>query len=312
MRSASLVLLLCPHVALAEAPPPPPPPPLALMYSSLTVLRVNPLGLQEQAEIGLQARMWTSDSLLLRDTFAGLYFSPLLTPGFLAPAVTLKVQPLALLRLEAKYSWVKYLGTFNLLQSYESPAAVYSDTAIKDRGDQSYAADGVSLALTAELRGKVGPVVARSRFSATFHDMELRAGDRVWYDQFFDLLVPGTGWTLTNDLDVLWQLPIDATKGSMFMAGARYSVAAPIYGPQHYAPGQAQEHDNGPFHRVGPMFVYTFFDEPGAAFNKPSLIAIVNWHLVHRWRTGEDSSAAFPYLVVGFAFTGELVRLVTD
>lgn len=269
---------------------------------------MNPLGLQEQADFGLQARLFTGDSVLLKDTFAGIYFSPLLTPAYLSPAIALKVQPLAVLRLEAKYSWVKYLGTFNLLQSYPTPAADYSDTAIKDRGDQAYDTSGTSLALTAELRGKVGPVVARTRMVATFHDMELNAGDRVWYDQYYDLLVSGSGWTLTNDLDVLYQLPLDES-GAMLMLGARYSLGVPFYSADDYG-GGAQAHDNGPFHRVGPMAVYTFFDEPGAAFNKPSIIAIVNWHLVHRFRTGEDTSAALPYLVIGFAFTGELLRLM--
>lgn len=310
MRAPILALVIAaglPTAALAAEIPPPPG--LALIYSSLTVLRVNPLGLQEQAEIGLQARLWSSDSMLLKDSFVGLYFSPLLTPGFLSPAVAIKVQPLAVLRLEAKYSWVKYLGTFNLLQSYPTPAADYSDSAIKARGDQAYDTSGTNLTLTAELRGKVGPVVARSRLAATYHDMELNAGDRVWYDQYYDLLVSGSGWTLTNDLDVLYQIPLDEA-GAMLMLGARYSLGVPLYSADDYGLGGVQEHDNGPFHRAGPMAVYTFFDEPGAAFNKPSIIAIVNWHLVHRFRTGEDTSAALPYLVIAFAFTGELARLM--
>jgi len=142
---------------------------------------------------------------------------------------------------------------------------------------------------------------------ATFHDMDLREGDRVWYDQYLDLLIPGTGWTLANDLDVLWQIPMDED-GAMLMLGARYTVATPLYAATDFLPGESQEHENGPFHRLGPMFVYTFFDRPGAAFNKPSLIAIVSWHLAHRYRTGADTSQALPYAVLAFAFTGELWR----
>lgn len=309
MRAALVSLTVALAPALAWAADPPPIPRLSLTYSSLTVLRVNPLGLQEQAEIGLQYRLFDSDSMLLRDSFAGVYFQPLLTPGFLAPAFGVKIQPLAMLRLEAKYAFIKYLGTFNLLQSYPSPDANYSDSAIDDRGDAAYDASGTSLTLTGELRGKVGPIVARSRLQLVYQDLDLRAGDRVWYDQYYDVLAPGSGWVLTNDLDVLWQIPMDEA-GAMLMAGVRYSLATPLYGADDYAPGQAQEHENGPFHRAGPMFVYTFFDEPGAAFNKPSIIAIVNWHLAHRWRTGEDTSGALPYIVLGFAFTGELARLM--
>jgi len=307
--AASALVALAPTLASAEPPPPPPMPRLALTYSALTVLRVNPLGLQFQGDLGLQLRLWDSESVLLRDSFVGLSFSPLLTPAFLSPAVSLKLQPLALLRLEARYAWLGYLGTFDLVQSYDSPAADFSDTAIKARGDTAYSTTGTSLTLTAELRAKVSKLAARSRLSAVYQDLEVRAGDRVWYDQYYDLLAGAQGWLVVNDLDVLWQQPLDEATGEMLMLGARYSFGLPLYGADDYAPGQAQAHDNGPFHRLGPMAVYTFYDEPGAAFSKPSIIVLVNWHLAHRWRTGEDVSAALPYIVLGFAFTGEVWRL---
>lgn len=309
MRSAVVVLLASitsPALAAAAEPGGP----WSLTYTNLTVLRVNPLGLQEVFDIGLQYRLSDSDSLLLKDTFAGIYSSNLLTPAFLNPGVAVKIQPLAVLRFEARWSWMSYLGNFDLVQSFPSPSADHSDSTIEERGERglNYSTSGWNASFVAELRGKVGPVVARSRLNAIYHSMDLAAGDRLWYDAYADLLVPGKGWALSNDLDVLWQIPIDDAAGSMFMAGLRWSIATPIYGAEDFAPGEAQEHDNGPYQRLGPMFVYTFFDEPGAAFNKPSIIAIVNLHLAHRFRTGEDTPQALPYFVLGFICTGDLWR----
>ena len=42
-------------------------------------------------------------------------------------------------------------------------------------------------------------------------------------------------------------------------------------------------------------------------FNRPTLILIVNWYVSHRWRTGQDVNQGFPYLVLGFAFTSDLI-----
>ena len=56
------------------------------------------------------------------------------------------------------------------------------------------------------------------------------------------------------------------------------------------------------------MLAYTFFDDPDATFNRPTALLIANWWLAHRYRTGEENSAALPYIVLGFRFEGELYR----
>jgi hypothetical protein len=66
--------------------------------------------------------------------------------------------------------------------------------------------------------------------------------------------------------------------------------------------------DNGPMHRLGPFLAYTLFSDPGAAFDRPTALIIVNWWLTHRYRTGEDVSQAIPYVVAGFTFYGDLWR----
>ena len=58
---------------------------------------------------------------------------------------------------------------------------------------------------------------------------------------------------------------------------------------------------------AGKRATVAYFDEPGEAFNKPTILLLVNWYLDHRWRTGADVSQAFPYIVLGFAFSGDLI-----
>ena len=52
--------------------------------------------------------------------------------------------------------------------------------------------------------------------------------------------------------------------------------------------------------------VYRLNDTTGTAFNQPTVFAMANWWLSHRYRTGEEVSQAFPYVLLGFAFNGDL------
>ena len=45
---------------------------------------------------------------------------------------------------------------------------------------------------------------------------------------------------------------------------------------------------------------------PGVFFNNPTAILIVNWWLEHPYRTGQEVSQAVPYIVLGFAFNGDI------
>ena len=150
------------------------------------------------------------------------------------------------------------------------------------------------------MRAKIGPVIIRSRAKLAFVDMALRGGDRVFYDQYYDLLEPGNGWFLVNDADVLLSL------GEHWIVGLRDSIGTSFFADSAYPAGETST-DSVPTHRLGPLVAYRFWDEPGAGFNQPTVLLIVNWYLSHRWRTGSDVSQAIPYVVLGFAFNGSLL-----
>lgn len=296
---AALLLTVAagPAAATDVEPAPWRPPQHRLFYKNLTVLRVNPLGLQNAFELGYRYRLFDSDSILLKDSFVGVAFQPTLTPAFARVGVAAQVQPLAVLFVEAKWQWIGWFGSFNHLQSFASPSADYSDTAIDDRGgkDLNYSTTGWELQLTAELRAKVGPVVIRDRITAMHTSMALKGGDRYYYEPLYDLLPADGGWMLTNDADVLVFLLEER-----LVVGARYSLGHTFY-------DDGVDNRNSPTHRVGPLVAYRFADEPGAKFDRPTALVMVQWYAKHRFRAGLDVNQAIPYVVVGFAFQGDLL-----
>ena len=135
----------------------------------------------------------------------------------------------------------------------------------------------------------------------------MREGDTVFFDQLYDQIFPNNGWALSNDFDLLYLTDFG------LVAGLRTNWGMQFYGAEHFAEGETpfREGDawqqNGPIVRTGPLVAYTFFDEPGARFNKPTLILNTQFHVLHRFRTGQDVKRWVPYAFVAFIMTGDLL-----
>ena len=273
-------------------------PPLhRFVHRNTVAIRVNPLGLIYEGRFAYRQRLYESQSTALRDNFLGIGIAPGASPAFARIGVLVEVQPATMLGFWAVYEYVQYFGTFNLLASYPSAAANFSDTAIRNRTPPPMATGGTMLTVGANLNLKVGPIVLRSQARLFAPDFKLRPGDTVFYDQFSDLLLANGRFTVTNDLDLLFQ-----TKFGL-LAGLRYNVGVPLYGAEN-----APLEDNST-HRLGPFLAYRFFDRDGARLNQPTIAVVINWYLKHRWRTGADSSAALPYMALAFNVVGDLIPL---
>lgn len=277
------------------------------IYSNLTVARLNPLGLLELLEGGYQLRLYESESAVLKDNFVFFGLRPMFTPAWARVAGVLKIQPLSVLQLYAEYSAGGAFGTFGLMQSFTSADADYSDTIRRDLADAgtNYAATGTQIELGALLQAKVGPIAARSNARFIRPDHDLRAGDVALYDVVYDALIPNRGWALNKDTDLLWVSDFG------LVAGARWTFTHVFARPADLSSPSAAN-PNANLHRVGPFLAYTFYKEPGARFDEPTVILIGNWWLKHPFRTGADVSQAVPYFVLGFRFTGELWRSAAE
>ncbi len=274
-----------------------------VFYQNLSAFRYNPVGLTNALELDWRQKLYDPQgSRLLQNNFAGLFLAPIFSPVSTRLGAGVKVRPLNILKVEARWEYLGYFGNINLMPSFDSPHADFSDSAVEalgQRGD-NYATDGWQLTLDAELRAKVGPIVARVRFKAMYVDVALEGGDTVWYDQYYDLLLPAAGWFFLNDADLLWQLT------PRLIVGLRYALGLVRYPDSAFAAGEATDVDNDT-HRLGPLIALRLFDEPGAAFNQPTILLLVGWYLKHPWRTGQDVDQAIPQVAIGFAFNGDLL-----
>lgn len=302
----ALALCLAPNVADAQMYRDGPPPKHRVVYRDLTAFRANPLGFITDARLLYRYRLYQSDSLALRDNFISIGAAPILSAGYARAGIQAEFQPLTILNLWALYEWVGYLGTFNHLQSFPSATSPYDDSRLKELGSlasddpaKNYAATGAQLTVGANLTLKVKDIVVRTQVKLARADMNLRPGDRVFYDTTFDLLVENGTWMLNNDTDVLW-----STDGPLTL-GVRWTQAKAFFTDTAFAPDDDRDAAPGMTHRVGPLAAYTWKKEDGAAF-EGTVIAVLNWWVSHQNRIGQDVSQLAPYFVLGFAMTGDL------
>jgi hypothetical protein len=285
----------------------------SIQYSSLLAPRVNPLGLEERLWIGYQYRLYNKDKTILNGSNLAIFFRPIINPAVALVGATVQVQPAAVLRLRATYSYVQWFGTFQFVQSYESPYDDYSEQRIDEQSEigTNYVTNAQQVELEALVQAKVKSVVFRSAtFGIYNHYKSLRGDDDVLYDPRFELMVPGQGWMLANDTDLLYLHEFKhgkrAAKKASMVAGARATTLMPFFKDEVYEEGDVVKNPVGPQFRLGPAVGYTWFDRPERKFNKPTLLLLSQWNILHRWRTGRDVITAYPTIIIAFAFSGQL------
>ncbi|MDQ3369435.1 MAG: hypothetical protein M3680_28750, partial [Myxococcota bacterium] len=300
--------------------PLPPPAGWRLMLSDLSVLRVNPLGLETRARFGLQKRLYASEQAITQNNFmfAGLY--PKLNPVSAHLALGGELQPASVFNLRATVEVQQYFGFLGFLQSFASPNANYSDQSLKELRDVDGFEPQTSTVFHASIQPmlmlKVGPIAMRALVQLDYWSMGLRDGDTSAYEATFDTLLPDRGWTLSTDTDLLY------TGRPRLAVGLRHTWVKPFYQDRHFASATeaAAYDDANAHHRLGFFGAYTLKDHGPSRFNKPTLVLIVSWYLSHRWRTGEQlddvsgttrpddfTTRAVPYLLAGFAFESDFL-----
>lgn len=283
----------------------------SIQYTSLLAPRVNPLGLEERLWIGYQYRLYNKQKTILDGSNLGIFFRPILSPAIALIGATVQVQPAAVLRLRATYSYVAYFSTFQYFQSFQSPHDDFSETrldALADAG-KNYVSTGHQVELEALLQARYKGLVLRNTFVADYNLMSMRGDDDLFYDIRIDALVPNNGWVIVNDTDLVWLHEFkNSPRRPALMAGTRATVTMPFYQDSVYEPGDSLDNPNGPQFRIGPNIGYIFYDQPEKrpGFNKPTLLLMPQWNVTHRWRTGRDVSTAFPTIIMAFVFSGQI------
>ncbi len=278
------------------------PPRLHTLYRAAVGARTNPEGLLGTFAFQVRYRLYESESLALKDNFVAAGPIGLVSPALVRGGIGLELQPLSVLQLSASFEGTRLFGNFNHLQSFQSPNADSSDRRLIElsqsaEGSRSYSSSGTLLTLGAILQLKVGPIAARTHARLMRFDLQLRDGDRVFYEPIMDVVVPNGGWTATQDTDLVY------LRGRLAL-GLRYTSTAGIFRAGDFPTGEEDLGLNPTLHAVGPFAAWTFYDRPDRLFNAPTLVLMSQWYLSHRYRAGAESSRVFPTLGLGFLFGG--------
>jgi hypothetical protein len=304
LRLSLVALAVLPRAAPAQMLQDQGPPLHRIVHKNTFAIRVNPLGLLYDGRFSYRLRLYQHESKALRDNFVGVGLAPTASPAFVRVGPFVEFNPLSVLGFWAAVQFVQYFGTFNLLQGFPGAQSDFSDSAITANGPTNRdATNGWELTIGATFQVKVSSIVVRSQARLVRGEMRLREGQRIYYDQFYDVGAPNGGFFFTNDLDVVWQ-GLD----NKLIAGARYTFTTQFYEARHLDPNDPTTVNNT-MHRVGPFFGYTFKIEDGAKFNTPTVFLLVQWWLQHRFRTGQDVSQAIPLFGVGFQTTGDFLSI---
>lgn len=306
-----------PDAAAPAAAPEIPPLPSSwrLTLSDLTLLRVNPLGLETRARFGMQKRLYAPQGKLGANNFMFFGAFAKLNPAAAYIAAGAEIQPAAIFNLRAAFGVQKYFKTLGFLQSFASPNANYSDETLGDNEDSAQSASLTQASLYPTLQLRFGPIAVRAAAQLDYWSLNVRDGDTSAYEITLDTLIPDGGWTLATDTDVLY---LGVPK---LAVGLRHSWVHPFYADSAFPTAADRElyDDDNAHQRLGLFAAYTFHDRGPTRFNKPTLIFIASWYLQHRYRTGEPDtlpmggrpddyvSRAFPYLLLGFAFESDFL-----
>ncbi|MBU6160467.1 MAG: hypothetical protein KGO50_05055 [Myxococcales bacterium] len=274
-------------------------------YSNALIARLNPLGLTNQAQIGWRMNLYDNpQSDLTKGSYFAAMFAPSFSPAWVRPGALLEFQPAAIFKTSVMYEYGYHFGTFDTVQSFESPTEEYSDARQDERSaENSYSTTGHTITLSNLLQVKVWNIALRTNYRAVWQQMDLRNNDTVFYDIVYDVLAPGNGWLHTTDTDLLY------VSGGPITVGLRHTWVAVQYQENDFLNGESTDTENTPLHRLGPLFAYRFNNRTMSRFNQPSVFVLANWWLQHRYRTGQEISQALPYVVVGFAFNGNPGRI---
>ncbi len=308
---AALTATVASSEASAQAYRDGPPPQHRIVYRDLTLFRWNPLGLISDARITYRLRLYESQKVAFRDNFLGVGIAPALSGAFLRGGPMVEFQPATFIQFWGIYEFVGYFGAFNFLQSYptaDSTRVNYSDSELERQGDlakgdpaKNYSTTGTQVLFGSNVQFKFGPIVIRDQIRFGRANMDLRAGDRTYYDIFYDLLTGNRGFWMSNDADLLYQ-----ALDSRLTVGLRYTMGKAFYRPEHFDAADDQAQAPEAIHRAGPLAAWTFKKPDGAAL-EPTVLLVLNWWLKSPYRTGQDVSQGVPYIVAALNITGDLL-----
>jgi hypothetical protein len=241
------------------------------LFTTLVAGRYNPIGADAQGSLVFERPIGASDDVMLKTRFWSIGATGTYNPAEWSGSIAAEIEPLAVFQLRGLFEYRGYSGAFGEILSYGDVLAPIDDTSLRAAAELglNYPTWRTTLRLEPKLRLAVGPIGIQNVFGINYGYVAVRdPAHNVYYDPAQDLLMPADGITFSNQLSV-------AYLGGPLTVGGLYDFIAPR------GLGAANH-----VHRLGPFAAYTFFDNPKAWINKPTLFAMANFNLVHRGRAG--------------------------
>lgn len=292
----------------------PPIPPWRVLYRNLLVARYNPIGLLDEGAVLLRARIYQAEAAALRDNFIGFGPTFAASPAFVRGGGLLELQPLSILNVWAAFEGVQWFGTSGHLQSFPSATVAYDDDTLEARralpetsSKAPHAVAGTVASMGATLQVKVGPIAARLVAKTMTYELDLPNEHRYAYDPVFDVAVAGRkGGVQAVDADLLWQ---SADRGRTL--GLRWSDVQSLgrvpclQGSTSPDCNPADSDPPAMTRRAGPLVAWRVWQRERGSTG--TVIGLAQWWLQHRYRAGQVSSQAIPYVAIGLHVTADLV-----
>lgn len=236
-------------------------------YRSTTALRLNPLGLITDLRFSYRSRLYQNLDTIFREAFVAFTPTVMATPAWGRVGALAEIQPLALLNLSAGAEFVGFLGSFDTMQSWNSPQARMSerDQDVGGANRWAYSTTGFQFSVGANFQIRLAnAIVFRSNVRAFYNQMSTRVpeeglraadpanamsnaadrrGTNVYYDILTDANLPARGWHATSDTDLLF-----SPEGEGLTIGVRHSWVGAFFGDGDY---QSNDFCNGANGAIG-------------------------------------------------------------
>ena len=273
-----------------------------VVYNTLLGMRYNSGAVSLLGDLGYRFRLYTSGEPLKRNAHLGIGAFASVNPSFSRVGAKLTLSPLTIVVLDVGYTYHIWHGVLGAARSYRYVDENYfADLKDMSGGDVTdYVTTGHELFLALTLQAALGPFVFVNKTDGLLTRHRLNAGDRLYYSPRFDVLAPNNGWFMQNNTDAVFVTPIG------LIPGIRASVVHAFYRDRDFESGERHDITGVPTVSLGPLVAYTFFDRPGASFNKPTLLLIVAWWLRHPYRTGQEVNRGVPVTTLAFKFEGDI------
>jgi len=282
-------------------------PPMApkhrITFLNATFVRVNPIGLENRFRVLYQRRLWGRSGKLFDNTYIGVGPRLDVAPSNTRVGGLIEAVPLAILQFRASYYMLAYFGSQKYkAHPFESPNDEFGPDQIADRVANNAAINtyGGQAELSGLLQLKFGPIAVRNEFTGLNFQVNLPEPSDVFYDIRTDMLVPGRGWVISNESDLLY-----VNDKIRLTAGVRATFLRAFYPPGVFGDNDPEVTGQNDHFRVGPLISYRLKDRPEKRFMRPTLFMAAQWWVKHRYRAGQQVSQGMPLMVLGFFFSGD-------